>query len=41
MGSKASLIIYEEDLDRINTCLNALQAGARIDAESEGLFGKG
>ena len=32
MGSNASLIIYKEDLDRINTCLNALQDGAKSQA---------
>ena len=41
MGSKASMIIYKEDLDRINTCLDALQDAAQTDAEIEDLFGKG
>jgi hypothetical protein len=41
VGSKANLVIYEEDLTRINTCLNGLQDGARTDAEVEDLFGKG
>ena len=41
VGSKASMIMYKEHLDRINTCLDALQDGAQTDTEIEDLFGKG
>ena len=32
MSPRANLVIYEEDLSRINTCLNALQDEARSQA---------